>query len=203
MMSFRNSSFSSTKFETSAFESHNLSHDQQHDSSHLLSIIIQFSFNLTSSWSFSLSRSNISKKQHFRVQNYAIFAYFEKRDDEHTLNVANKKNIKTLNLISESIKCRRRTFDIIKLIDNKIVKFVRFRKFNFFSMSARIQQYKAEMTTEIVAQNEKYEKMFIWLRSQSLSALSFILIDISIVDSSIFFFDDFRKTTMIDFDCER
>ena len=203
MMSFRNSNFSSTKFETSAFENHDLSHDQQHDSSHLFSIIIQSSFSLTSFWSSSFSRSDISRKQHFRVQNYAIFAYFEKRDDEHILNVANKKNIEILNLTFESIKCRRRTFDIIKLIDNKIVKFVRFRKFNFFSMSARIQQYKAEMTAEIVVQNEEYEKMLTWLRSRSLSALSFILIDISIVDSSVFFLDDFRKATLIDLDCER
>ena len=159
MMSSRNSSFSSTKFEISAFESHDLSHDQQHDSSHLFSIIIQSSFSLTSFWSSSFSRSDISRKQHFRVQNYAIFAYFEKRDDEHILNVANKKNIETLNLIFESIKCRRRISDIIKLIDSKIVKSVRSRKFNFFSMSARIQQYKAKMTTEIVVQNEEYEKM--------------------------------------------
>ena len=129
MMSFRNLSFFSTKFETSAFENHDLSHDQQHDSSHLLSIIIQSSFSLTSFWSFSLSRSNISRKQHFRVQNYAIFAYFEKRDDEHILNVANKKNIEILNLTFESIKCRRRISDIIKLIDSKIVKFVRSRDF--------------------------------------------------------------------------
>ena len=70
-------------------------------------------------------------------------------------------------------------------------------------MSARIQQYKAEMTAEIVVQNEEYEKMLTWLRSRSLSALSFILIDISIVDSSVFFLDDFRKATLIDLDCER
>ena len=197
MISSRDSSFSSTKFETFAFESHELSRVQFHDSSHLLCIIIQSSFNLTFFWSSSLSRSDIARKQHSRVQHsFAIFVYFETRDRERIFNAANKKIIKTLNLTFESNDCRRRTFDI-KLIDNKILKFVRSRKFSFSSMFVRIQRYKAD----IVVQNEETQKMRIWLKFFFNS--SSIWIDVSIVDSSIFFFDDFRKTTLIDLDCER
>ena len=197
MISFRDSSFFSTKFETFAFENHELSRAQFHDSSHLFCIIIQFSFNLIFFWSSSFSRSDIAKKQHSRVQHFfAIFAYFETRDRERTLNVANKKIIEILNLTSESNDCRRRTSDF-KFIDNKILKFVRSRKSNFSSMFVRIQRYK----TNIVAQNEKTQKMRIWLKSFFNS--SFIWVNVSIVDSSIFFLDDFRKTTLIDLDCER
>ena len=197
MISFRDSSFFSTKFEIFAFENHELFRVQFHDSFHLFCIIIQFSFNLTFFWSFSLSRSDIAKKQHFRVQHFfAIFAYFETRDRERILNAANKKIIETLNLTSESNDCRRRTFGI-KFIDSKILKFVRFRKSSSSSMFVRIQRYKAN----IAAQNEETQKMRTWLEFFFNS--SSIWIDVSVVDSSVFFFDDFRKTTLIDLDCER
>ena len=64
-------------------------------------------------------------------------------------------------------------------------------------MFVRIQRYKAD----IAVQNEKIQKVRIWLKFFFNS--SFIWVDVSIVDSSAFFFDDFRKTTLIDLDCER
>ena len=199
MISFNDFSSPSTIV---AFKNFNLFYIQQFDSFDLSRIIIQFSFNSTSFWSFSFSCSKFFKKRSLfsrfkffrkrleRVSFYftifSIDQYFAKRDCKCTFNVTNKQNSSSQHLTFEKIKNRNQSSRTLRSIDTKMIKHVRFKKIKIRSIYAFI-----------VDEDKIFKKFNIWL--QNLFELSSILINISVVDPSTEHLNDFYNTSLNDF----